>query len=371
MLMIVIIVSDPQWFKRTIQLEPPKPRGRRTLISDTSLGSRRALRPLSLLVLLLAKAMAALLPLQFMSTTIWFRLMGMDMNMEPTGTGRLNLQIISGTTQSSGLRLPWLLACWQVLQLCMLQSTLLCVFSNFNQLLHRSSSLTLLQAVYSSPYVILFSFISAAYLALVYTITFPTWVPFYHSKYAPAPAGSLNTMQEHKQATFLHLYIFTWILLVFGTVGITRVNPGVAGGYLITIWNGLLLIACALCVLEGLTTRQDSVDGADEHRAGIDDGELPRRSHRHVEDAGVDADERTPLIWHGANEGRAPEAADDVHESLGTWWWLPQFLVSVPIPVILWAQVVMLLLDAMPQSLADGGKPLGGKHISRPFHEFD
>ncbi|KAF5322344.1 hypothetical protein D9619_002200 [Psilocybe cf. subviscida] len=214
-------------------------------------------------------------------------------------------------------------------------------------------------SVYSSPYVILFSFISLAYLGLVYTITFPAWVPFYHSKYGPTTAGSLNPMQEHKQAIFLHLYVFTWILLVIATVGITRVDPGVAGGYLITIWNGLLLIACALCVLEGLTTRQYSFEGTGEYPAGSDDGELPRRSHRHVEDAGVEADERTPLIWHGANEGRAPEAEEDSHESLGTWWWLPQFLVSVPIPVILSAQVVMLLLDAMPQSLADGGKPLG------------
>lgn len=168
-------------------------------------------------------------------------------------------------------------------------------------------------------------------------------------------------MQEHKQATFLHLYILTWILLVCATVGITRVNPGVAGGYLITIWNGLLLVACALCVLEGLTTRQESADRWGALPAGGDDGELPRRSHRHVEDAGADADERTPLIFHGAQEGGPPEVSEDSHESLGTWWWLPQFLVSVPIPVILWAQVVMLLLDAMPQSLADGGKPLGGE----------
>ena len=75
------------------------------------------------------------------------------------------------------------------------------------------------QAVHSSPYVALLSFLSLTHLSLNFVLKFPTSLPFYSSKFiSMAPS-------QDKHVTFLHLYLFTWILLVLSTVGITSLKP--------------------------------------------------------------------------------------------------------------------------------------------------
>jgi Vacuolar membrane protease, transmembrane domain len=47
-------------------------------------------------------------------------------------------------------------------------------------------------------------------------------------------------------------------------------------------------------------------------------------------------------------------------------FWLLQYLVLVPYPVILVTQIGMLVLGGLPQTLADGGLALLGRPLHRP-----
>ena len=126
-------------------------------------------------------------------------------------------------------------------------------------------------------------------------------------------------------------------------------------------------VGCLLVSIEALVSPSTWRSNDYEELEGDVEGEgsMPRRSLRHVE--GADADERTPLILR---EDEAHMRGGDVHdkvdgdvEPLSTWWWIPQFLVSVPIPIILFGHVTMLLLDSMPQTLSDGASPWNGGYF--------
>ena len=127
--------------------------------------------------------------------------------------------------------------------------------------------------------------------------------------------------------------------------------------------GGCLLVAIESLISPGL---RDST-GYEELEGGVEGEEsIPRRPHRLF--GAADADETTPLISR-ENEAHTPrggdvdgKAEDDV-EPLSTWWWIPQFLLSVPIPIILFGHVTMLLLDSMPQTLADGASPWNGAYF--------
>jgi len=125
-------------------------------------------------------------------------------------------------------------------------------------------------------------------------------------------------------------------------------------------------VGCLLVLIEALVSPSSWRSNEYEELEGDVEGEgsIPRRSLRQVEVA--QADERTPLILR---EDEAHMRGVDVHgkaegdvEPLSTWWWIPQFLVSVPIPIILFGHVTMLLLDSMPQTLSDGASPWNGRY---------
>ena len=159
---------------------------------------------------------------------------------------------------------------------------------------------------------------------------------------------------KDKHVTFLHLYLFTWLFLVLSTVGITFLKPGLSGGYLMSAWNtcvGLAFVMAGVAEVfaagreERLVVDNDSYEELEGENANERDGGHP------------DPDESTPLIRYPALLGSNQRFGRDKSEveKLGeTWWWIPQFIISVPLPVILFAQVTMLVLDAMSQTLSDG-----------------
>ncbi|KAH9485854.1 Vacuolar membrane protease [Psilocybe cubensis] len=230
-------------------------------------------------------------------------------------------------------------------------------------------------AIYSSPYLVLFAFMTLTYLVLIFVLTFPSSLLFYHPKPYPNPSHFLlKPAQQQKHTIFIHLYTFTWILLVLGTLGITKLNPGLGGGYLLTAWNFCVGSGVVMGVVEGLVTSA-AWKGHEEVE------QLPGEERDTSTRAGdADDDESTPLLWRGQegedeNEGtmgRSNNAASQRQRvrkraskreeeggagTLASWWWIPQFLVSVPLPVILWGHVTMLLLDAVPQTMTDGASP--------------
>jgi len=209
----------------------------------------------------------------------------------------------------------------------------------------------------------------------MFVLTFPSSLPFYFPKYhVLASVATQPTAQRQKHTIFLHLYIFTWILLVLSTVGITELRPAVGGGYLFTTWNIAVGIACMLVAVESviltsLGARPPVVAGlgTEQHNQSEEGSSIrPGRSLG-------SPDERTPLIPRDGAERRGDngsllpslqdlsgEVVEKETGSLATWWWIPQFLVSVPMPIILFAHVTTIVLDSMAQTLSDGLSPWDG-----------
>ena len=227
---------------------------------------------------------------------------------------------------------------------------------------------------------------------MIHLLTFPSSLPFVDLPGFSAQSSLLPHPQQEKQTIFFHLYAFTWLLLVLSTVGITRVQPGIGGGYLFSVWNALVAVSCVFVGIEGLLTPTEAQNVPEElpvEELSGDEGEeydngIPRGSHRNVEDA----NEVTPLIWREGREGTArsarrilspvelghaeeeTEAEGSAARTLATWWWILQFVVSVPIPVVLFGQVTMLLLDSVPQTLADGGSARLGEECLPVPNQF-
>ena len=178
----------------------------------------------------------------------------------------------------------------------------------------------------------------------------------------------LHPAVQQKHTIFFHLYTFSWILLVLATLGITQLHPGLGGGYLVSIWSACIGVACILSSFEGLVSSPAwKVEEEVEDLEGEEESADRRRSHLHPEDPS----ETTPLIWRGQESGHHNHHHHQIHVhdeeveggGLRTWWWIPQFLVSVPVPIILLGHVTMLLLDAVPQTLSDGASAWGGMYF--------
>ncbi|KAF8814879.1 hypothetical protein BYT27DRAFT_7081330 [Phlegmacium glaucopus] len=215
-------------------------------------------------------------------------------------------------------------------------------------------------AVYSSPYIVLFSFLSLTYLSLNFVLTS---LPLYFAK-----SISLASAQEDKHVTFLHLYLFTWVLLVLSTVGITSLKPGLGGGYLISAWNISVGLACMIAGVAGVVAEEHDHAQRNGHVAEDETYEELEGANsnegEHQLRVEPEADESTPLIQHSSQitsnpQRRSRKVEGEAENFTETWWWILQFIISVPLPVILVSQVVILMLDAMPQTLADGSPILG------------
>ena len=90
-------------------------------------------------------------------------------------------------------------------------------------------------------------FLSLTYLSLNFVLNFPTSLSFY------SPKSIFIAPAQDKNITFLHLYLFTWLLLVLCMVGITFfffLKPGLGGRYLMSTWNTCVGLAF---VLAGIT----------------------------------------------------------------------------------------------------------------------
>jgi hypothetical protein len=200
---------------------------------------------------------------------------------------------------------------------------------------------------------VLLSFLSLTYLSLNSVLNFPT-----------SSKSILMAPANDKHVTFLHLYLFTWLLLVLSTVGITSLKPGLSGGYLMSAWNtcvGLAFVMAGVAEVvaagheERLVVDNESYEELEGENANERAGEHP------------EPDESTPLIQYPAqsslNQQRLVRDKGEVENLAETWWWIPQFIISVPLPVILFAQVTMLVLDAMSQTLSDGSSVVTSQSI--------
>ncbi|KAG9221368.1 hypothetical protein CCMSSC00406_0009945 [Pleurotus cornucopiae] len=207
--------------------------------------------------------------------------------------------------------------------------------------------------VYSSPHIVLISSIALTYLSLSIILNTPVrW------------DGRVRPEQQ-KHTVLLQIYILTWLLLALSTVAIKTADIG--GVYVITIWNSLAWLGCILSGLEeilgarGTTVWEIHAEEAERTRLvrGVRYDAIPqneeREGHGEAQEVETEPTEITPLVAQQRARSRTPHGDDFKSEEHGAvGWWILQFLAVVPLPVILFSHIGIILLGALPQTLADG-----------------
>lgn len=221
--------------------------------------------------------------------------------------------------------------------------------------------------VYSNPMLPLVSSFALAYLTLTLTFALPT-------------PGPLSLPERQKQTALHQTYFLTWIFLLVATILINKAHIG--GFYWMTAWNALVWVGCIIGSIAEMFGAKGS--GGDVKIDVVDPDVLPsapRRPPRFESSSEVDheqnqeenyenheqnheeqeqhqeedASEETPLLGQRKISRGLKRLIDDNGEDSGAiGWWILQLLVVVPIPIALVAHIAVILLGALPQTLADG-----------------
>lgn len=226
--------------------------------------------------------------------------------------------------------------------------------------------------IYSSPWMFITTCLTLAYFTLTATVSIP--LPFTHQFQLP---------EQQKNTTLLQLYILTWVLLVLVTVA------DLGGGYFATIWNVLTWLGVVAGVLEGIfgakgtegdvrafAVTEGTVERSDDE-GGItvrfeSPGEVQAREsvqqhqeHRDEEASGSDSEEtaagateRTPLIRPNRVKLPALKKDDEGEDAGAVGWWIVQLVLTVPVPVVLLLHILVIVVGALPQTVADGSNPI-------------
>ena len=207
-------------------------------------------------------------------------------------------------------------------------------------------------------------------------------------------ADSVRPTALHRLYCLIWLYALSWVVLVAVTVG--ENNYKIASGYLMVIYNASVFAALLIAYLElfSLPKKADYVErvanagtepsrpGSQSSRNVLNVGEGRSRDRRGDEEE--EANERTSLLRGGERRGGSTfkgiakrntgdddlgeETEDDVankvygdeqawSSSLPRWTWIVQFLVLVPINIILIGQVALLATSALHQVSFDTFSP--------------
>ena len=156
-------------------------------------------------------------------------------------------------------------------------------------------------------------------------------------------AQHLRPITPNKQlfTILVELYGLTWLLLVGATILTQRAN--VAGLYWIAFWNGSLLAAVVLGMLERLWSNGGArlLIVHQRESKGDQTGEQQK----------TETSETTPLLRQGASQTNSPVSDEKGKEP----WWIFQFIFSSTAPVLNLATIYSVWISAMPQTIPDGG----------------
>ncbi|KAF2182895.1 endoplasmic reticulum metallopeptidase 1 [Zopfia rhizophila CBS 207.26] len=207
-------------------------------------------------------------------------------------------------------------------------------------------------------------------------------------------ASAMRPSALHRMYTLIWMFAGSFALLVFATVGAR--NYQIAGGYFVMFYFAAVFFALLISYLElfflskkstyvGQFDRDDSTSrnsesasrpltgttggGQSDDRPLVDDDATEttsllrgdRRSfarygsRQQSTSEGTDHHEER----HGSvNLGKAYPGEQEWSGKLPSWLWVIQFLLLVPIPIILVGQVSLLLTSALYQTPADGSSSL-------------
>ena len=161
-------------------------------------------------------------------------------------------------------------------------------------------------------------------------------------------AQRLRPIPPNKQlfVVLVELYGFTWFLLVGATILTRRIN--IAGLYWIAFWNASLLVAVVLGMSESLWGKS-KVGGLILHRR---EGEGDQGTQT-GEQQETEASETTPLLQQHASQTSSESLASDEQDK--DFWEIFQFILSSAAPVLNLATIYSIWINAMPQTIPDGG----------------
>ncbi|KAI3619598.1 peptidase family m28 family [Moniliophthora roreri] len=218
--------------------------------------------------------------------------------------------------------------------------------------------------VHTYPYTVLTSSFTLSFLIFTFVVNVPL----------PAKmTGNTQHLSPSPLPLLLHTYFLTYVLLIVSTVGISKLH--ISGSYFITAWNLLIWVACVFGVIFGkgglvfsgkqtfVISEEDLNEESDELRsasAGLSEdrqGQAPEEN--------VNATERTPLLSrsdstssHTPPKSIEPDTQVHATELQTTYTWLPLILIVLPLPLVLLSQITIILVGALPQTLADGNSAL-------------
>jgi hypothetical protein len=155
---------------------------------------------------------------------------------------------------------------------------------------------------------------------------------------------------QQKSILLLETYVLWWFLLIFDTVLVNKSNIG--GLYLITFFHVTAFLALLVTLAEHLRLPSSSVRQPNNDDADGVDVESESEEHREVNHT-----ETTPLIRRRRDATNRTNVQEGEHYA----FWILEYLLLVPFPVILVAETAIMLLGALPQTLADGSSSLLGK----------
>ena len=174
-----------------------------------------------------------------------------------------------------------------------------------------------------------------------------------------------------RQATLLHLYVFTYLLLVLAALALWKLQIG--GLYWISAWHGGVCTACIIGGVETFYARRQRIkehkkkkrrsllrrDVRDASRSGRNSRNSYRRGGN-SSDSDDDAVETTPLLPGSATlPDQNGEFVPDAPVDKGIWW-IFQVLLSIPVPVTLIGHILFLFQGTLAQTLSDGSSATFG-----------
>ncbi|EJD06808.1 Zn-dependent exopeptidase [Fomitiporia mediterranea MF3/22] len=148
---------------------------------------------------------------------------------------------------------------------------------------------------------------------------------------------------QQKSMALVECYIFWWILLVVATVLVDKRR--IAGMYFVTFFHASTLAALLLGFIEHFTLPSAQEGSSRNATAAVNDDDDGNDGAEPEEST-----ERTPLLGENGLAIRKSEIDED--NVIGLWFL--QYLLAVPFPVILITQLGVMLMNALPQTLADG-----------------
>ena len=206
-----------------------------------------------------------------------------------------------------------------------------------------------------------------SYLSVILIIvTFLLGSPIISAKLR-SPRLNVVYILPDRQATLLHLYVFTYLLLFLAALALSNLQVG--GLYWISAWHAGI---CAACIVGGVETfyarlerviahkkkKRRSLLRRDVSRAGRSSRNSQRRGGS-SSDSDEDVVETTPLLPGSTTlPNQNGEFVPDTTDS-GVWW-IFQVLFSVPVPVVLIGHILFLFLGALGQTLSDGSSAAFG-----------